>query len=53
VIARFIAEQSDAIIDALDMPMGDKTQYGRQLLPDGSAGDGFYFCRLSKSSAYL
>ncbi len=46
-IERIMHEFADCNIDELPADLGDQTQFGRQRLPDGRGGDGFYYARLS------
>ena len=48
VIAEFLASNSTAVHQPLDIPEAYQQQYGKQLLPGQHHGDGFYYCLLKK-----
>jgi 16S rRNA (cytosine967-C5)-methyltransferase len=49
VIARFLAQQNDAVSLEIDADWGIKQTFGRQLFPQLQGHDGFYYARLQKS----
>ncbi|CAJ2375969.1 MAG: 16S rRNA m(5)C967 methyltransferase [Arenicellales bacterium IbO2] len=50
VIAGFVAAHSAARAERPAAPHGIETEFGVQRLPGVHAGDGFYYCRLKKTS---
>jgi 16S rRNA (cytosine967-C5)-methyltransferase len=49
-LATFVSRCPDAKFQAIAADWGVKCRYGRQLLPDSTASDGFYFALLEKGS---
>jgi len=49
VISRFVAMTADCRALTITVPWGQKTAYGRQLLPTIAGSDGFYYALLSKT----
>lgn len=49
-IARFLAEQEDAVESPIDAEWGIRCSHGRQILPGEDGMDGFYYARLVKRS---
>ena len=50
IIETFLAQTTNVILLALDMPVGIKTSFGQQLLPNAISGDGFYYAKLQKAN---
>src|SRR5690606_17087802 len=51
IIEHFIAEQSDAQLNAIEAPWGLALSAGRQLLPTEQGHDGFFYAKLRKTDA--
>ena len=47
-LAEFMTQESSAMLLEIDATWGLKTPHGRQLLPDRSGTDGFFYARLQK-----
>ena len=50
VISEFLAQTSDAQMQAISLPTGRATKYGWQLLPTEPRTDGFYYALLNKAA---
>lgn len=50
IIAEFLAQEPSAKIMDIDQAFGEKTRFGRQILPNHSGIDGFYYAKLIKNS---
>lgn len=50
-ISAFLDQNADASLQLIEAGWGLATEYGRQLLPQKDAGDGFYYARLHKGSS--
>lgn len=50
IIHAFLEHQDDASLQVIAADWGIATKYGRQLLPQKNASDGFYYARLVKGS---
>jgi len=48
VIEKFLTAHNEAVVVELPSNIGKKTVYGRQLLPENSSTDGFYYAKLMK-----
>lgn len=48
IIHQFLQKQSNVICNEIQLPVGQATQYGWQILPGPSGMDGFYYARLQK-----
>ncbi len=51
IIAAFLDHNADASLQLIAAEWGLATEYGRQLLPQKDASDGFYYARLGKGSS--
>jgi 16S rRNA (cytosine967-C5)-methyltransferase len=49
VIEQFLAGQPDAAALPLEVPWGEASGSGRQLLPSAAGADGLYYAMLKKS----
>jgi 16S rRNA (cytosine967-C5)-methyltransferase len=48
VVAHFLDRSQDAIVKDIQLPSGEKTQFGWQLLPTDPLTDGFYYSLIEK-----
>lgn len=51
VVSQFLAQQKDAQLALIEADWGTATDCGRQLFPQPSGHDGFYYARLTKRAA--
>ncbi len=49
VMEKFVGQHQDALVELINRAGGIKTRFGRQRIPGTHHGDGFYYCRLTKS----
>ena len=50
IIERFLKQQADARLLPIEADWGMDTGFGRQLFPEASSHDGFFYARLTKTS---
>lgn len=48
IVARFLKQQPDALIETIEAQWGEQCEQGRQLFPQPKGPDGFYYARIRR-----